>query len=518
MTTVQTSQLPTVEDLRAQVRDALEAIGSRAELGEPGGHGLQASTPITGDVLYTITETTPDQADAAIAEAAQAFTTWRTTPAPVRGALVARLGELLVEHKADLATLVTIEAGKITSEALGEVQEMIDICQFAVGLSRQLYGKTIASERPGHRLMETWHPLGVVGVITAFNFPVAVWAWNTAIALVCGDTVVWKPSELTPLTALACQALIERAAADVGAPREVSRLVQGGREVGERLVDDPRVALLSATGSVRMGQHVGPRVAQRFGKALLELGGNNAAIVTPSADLDLAVRGIVFSAAGTAGQRCTTLRRLIVHSSVADELVDRIVNAYRQLPIGDPAADGTLVGPLIHETAYRDMVGALEQARADGGEVFGGERRRLEGEAGDENAYYVAPAVVRMPAQTAVVHNETFAPILYVLTYDEIDDGIALNNEVPQGLSSAIFTQDVREAERFMAADGSDCGIANVNIGTSGAEIGGAFGGEKQTGGGRESGSDSWKAYMRRATNTVNYSSELPLAQGVHFG
>jgi aldehyde dehydrogenase (NAD+) len=439
---------------------------------------------------------------------------WRTTPSPIRGALVARLGELLVKHKADLATLVTIEAGKITSEALGEVQEMIDICQFGVGLSRQLYGKTIASERPGHRLMETWHPLGVVGVITAFNFPVAVWAWNTAIALVCGDTVVWKPSELTPLTALACQALIERAAADVGASAHISRLVQGGREVGERLVDDPRVALLSATGSVRMGQQVGPRVAQRFGKVLLELGGNNAAIVTPSADLDLAVRGIVFSAAGTAGQRCTTMRRLIVHSSVADELVDRIVNAYRQLPIGDPAADGTLVGPLIHETAYRDMVRALEQARADGGEVLGGERRDV----GDEGAYYIAPAVVRMPAQTAVVHNETFAPILYVLTYEELDEAIALNNAVPQGLSSSIFTLDVREAERFMAADGSDCGIANVNIGTSGAEIGGAFGGEKQTGGGRESGSDAWKAYMRRATNTVNYSSELPLAQGVHFG
>ena len=393
MTTMRKTHLPTVEALRAQVRDALQAIGSHAELGGPGGPGMPASTPITGDVLYTVAEATPEGADAAIAEAAQAFTTWRTTPAPVRGALVARLGELLVEHKADLATLVTIEAGKITSEALGEVQEMIDICQFAVGLSRQLYGKTIASERPGHRLMETWHPLGVVGVITAFNFPVAVWAWNTAIALVCGDTVVWKPSELTPLTALACQALIERAATDVGAPREVSRLVQGGREVGERLVDDPRVALLSATGSVRMGQQVGPRVAGRFGKALLELGGNNAAIVTPSADLDLAVRGIVFSAAGTAGQRCTSLRRLIVHSSVADELVDRIVNAYRQLPIGDPAADGTLVGPLIHETAYRDMVGALEQARADGGEVFGGERRDV----GDESAYYVAPAVVQMP-------------------------------------------------------------------------------------------------------------------------
>lgn len=514
MTTMQKSQLPTADDLRAQARSALTSTGSTVELGAPGGHGLQASTPITGDVLFTVAETGPQQADGAIAEAAQAFTSWRTTPAPARGALVARLGELLVEHKADVATLVTIEAGKITSEALGEVQEMIDICQFAVGLSRQLYGKTIASERPGHRLMETWHPLGVVGVITAFNFPVAVWAWNTAIALVCGDTVVWKPSELTPLTALACQALIERAADDVGAPREISRLIQGGREVGERLVDDPRVALLSATGSVRMGQQVGPKVAQRFGKVLLELGGNNAAIVTPSADLDLAVRGIVFSAAGTAGQRCTTMRRLIVHSSVADELVGRIVSAYRQLPIGEPAADGTLVGPLIHETAYRDMVKALEQARADGGEVFGGERHEL----GDDSAYYVAPAVVRMPAQTEVVHSETFAPILYVLTYDELDEAIAMNNEVPQGLSSSIFTMDMREAERFMAADGSDCGIANVNIGTSGAEIGGAFGGEKQTGGGRESGSDSWKAYMRRATNTVNYSSELPLAQGVHFG
>ena len=514
MTTTQTATLPTAEQLRTRARDALHAVGCRTELHDAGAPGLPASTPVTGETLFTIAETTREQAERAIAEAAQAFTTWRTTPAPVRGALVARLGELLTEHKDDLAQLVTIEAGKITSEARGEVQEMIDICQFAVGLSRQLYGRTIASERPGHRLMETWHPLGVVGVITAFNFPVAVWSWNTAVALVCGDTVVWKPSELTPLTALACQALIERAADDVGAPREVSRLILGGREVGELLVDDPRVALLSATGSVRMGQQVGPRVAQRFGKALLELGGNNAAIVTPSADLDLAVRGIVFAAAGTAGQRCTTLRRVIAHRAVADGLVERIVAAYETLPIGDPAADGTLVGPLIHETAYRDMVGALERARADGGEVFGGQRHDV----GDESAYYVAPAVVRMPAQTSVVHAETFAPILYVLTYDDLDEAIAMNNAVPQGLSSAIFTTDIREAERFMAADGSDCGIANVNIGTSGAEIGGAFGGEKQTGGGRESGSDSWKAYMRRATNTVNYSSELPLAQGVHFG
>ena len=510
--TNQPTALPTADELRDRARTALKAVGSAIELSEPGGHGLQASTPLTGEVLFTVAETTRSETDAAIADAAQAFAAWRVTPAPVRGALVARLGELLVEHKADLGALVTIEAGKITSEALGEVQEMIDICQFAVGLSRQLYGRTIASERPGHRLMETWHPLGVVGVITAFNFPVAVWAWNTAVALVCGDTVVWKPSELTPLTALACQALIGRAAADIGAPASVSGLVLGERDLGERLVDDPRIALVSATGSVRMGRAVGPRVAARFGRSLLELGGNNAAVVTPSADLDLAVRAIVFAAAGTAGQRCTSLRRLIVHRSVADDVVARVAAACARLPIGEPSAPGTLVGPLIHETAYRDMVGALEQARADGGEVLGGERFH----GAHPSAYYVAPAVVRMPAQTAIVATETFAPILYVLTYDDLDEAIALNNGVPQGLSSAIFTTDLREAERFL--DGSDCGIANVNIGTSGAEIGGAFGGEKQTGGGRESGSDAWQAYMRRSTNTVNYSAALPLAQGVEFG
>jgi aldehyde dehydrogenase (NAD+) len=502
----------TTDRLRSQVLGAFAAIGCKAGLDEPGGHGLPASTPITGETLFTVAANTPEQAGHTVAAAAEAFAGWRNTPAPVRGALVARLGELLTEHKKDLATLVTVEVGKITSEALGEVQEMIDVCAFAVGLSRQLYGRTIASERAGHRLVETWHPLGVVGVITAFNFPVAVWAWNAAIALVCGDTVVWKPSELTPLTALACQALISRAAADVGAPPAVSGLVLGGRAVGEQLVDDPRVALLSATGSVRMGQQVGPRVAARFGRALLELGGNNAAVVTPSADLDLAVRGIVFAAAGTAGQRCTSLRRLIVHQSVAEEVVARVVSAYRQLPVGDPSAAGTLVGPLIHETAYRDMVGALEQAIVDGGEVITGGARQ---DYGGPNAYYVAPAVVRMPSQTAIVATETFAPILYVLTYDDLDEAIALNNAVPQGLSSAIFASDLREAERFL--DGSDCGIANVNIGTSGAEIGGAFGGEKQTGGGRESGSDAWKAYMRRATNTINFGTALPLAQGVKF-
>ncbi len=507
--------LPMIDELRARARQALQATGAGTTLGEPGGHGLPASTPITGEVLFTVAPSTPEQADHTIAAAAEAFTAWRNTPAPVRGALVARLGELLAEHQHDLATLVTLEVGKITSEALGEVQEMIDICQFTVGLSRQLYGRTIASERPGHRLLETWHPLGVVGVITAFNFPIAVWAWNTAIALACGDTVVWKPSELTPLTALACQALIRRAAADVGAPPAVSGLLLGDRDLGEQLVDDPRVALLSATGSVRMGQQVGPRVAARFGRALLELGGNNAAIVTPSADLDLAVRAIVFAAAGTAGQRCTSLRRLIVHRSVADSVVKRVAAAFGQLPIGDPSAPGTLIGPLIHETAYRDMVGALEQARAEGGEVIGGDRQDT-GADEHPSAYYVAPALVRMSAQSDIVAAETFAPILYVLTYDDLDEAIALNNGVPQGLSSAIFSTDLREAERFL--HGSDCGIANVNIGTSGAEIGGAFGGEKQTGGGRESGSDAWKAYMRRATNTVNYSSELPLAQGVEFG
>ncbi|MBY0443265.1 MAG: aldehyde dehydrogenase family protein [Mycobacteriaceae bacterium] len=493
----------------------MAAIGAGdITLNTPGEHlGLSASTPITGDVLFTLSPTPPEHVNQTITNAEQAFSTWRNTPAPARGAVARQLGELLTEHKNDLATLVTIEVGKIRSEALGEVQEMIDICQFAVGLSRQLYGRTIASERPGHRLMETWHPLGVVGVITAFNFPVAVWAWNTVIALVCGDTVVWKPSELTPLTALACQALINRATDEVGAPRAVSGLVIGDRQTGEQLVTDPRIALVSATGSVRMGAHVGPRVAQRFGRVLLELGGNNAAIVTPSADLDLAVRAIVFAAAGTCGQRCTSLRRLIVHRSIADDVIGRIVAAYAQLPIGDPLAQRTLIGPLIHETAYRDMVAALQQAGTDGGAVTGGKRHHV---GFGESAYYVAPAVVRMPAQTAIVATETFAPILYVLTYDDLEQAIELNNAVPQGLSSAIFTTDVREAELFLAR--SDCGIANVNIGTSGAEIGGAFGGEKQTGGGRESGSDAWKAYMRRAMNTINYSRELPLSQGVEFG
>ena len=393
---------------------------------------------------------------------------------------------------------------------------MIDICDFAVGLSRQLYGLTIASERPGHRMMENWHPLGVVGVITAFNFPVAVWAWNAALALVCGNAVVWKPSEKTPLCALACQAIFERALKRFGdkAPERLNQLVLGLRGAGEALVDNPEVALVSATGSTRMGREVGPRVAQRFGRFLLELGGNNAVIVTPSADLDLAVRGIAFAAVGTAGQRCTTTRRLIVHSSVKDVLVSRLKTAFAKLPIGNPLDQGTLVGPLIDLASYEGMQKALNNAKAEGGVVSGGTRvLQLE----YSQAYYVTPALVEMPGQTATVCHETFAPILYVLTYENFEDAIALQNGVPQGLSSAIFSNDLREAETFLAAGGSDCGIANVNIGTSGAEIGGAFGGDKETGGGRESGSDSWRAYMRRATNTVNYSRELPLAQGVRF-
>ncbi|MFJ8630738.1 aldehyde dehydrogenase family protein [Streptomyces sp. NPDC093568] len=503
--------LPTTDDLRARALRALEHIGVTV----PEGDDLQARTPVTGENLFGLRAAGAADTEEAVAAARTAFLTWRTTPAPRRGELVRRLGELLREHKGELADLVTIEAGKIRSEALGEVQEMIDICEFAVGLSRQLYGRTIASERPGHRLAETWHPLGVVGVISAFNFPVAVWSWNTAVALVCGDTVVWKPSELTPLSSLACARLLARAAEETGAPGDVHRLLLGDRAVGEKLVDDPRVALVSATGSTRMGREVGPRVAARFGRTLLELGGNNAAIVAPSADLDLAVQGIVFAAAGTAGQRCTTLRRLIVHRDIADPLLERLTAAYRRLPIGSPFQDTTLVGPLISAEAHTRMGDALARVQAQGGKILVGGNRRLTEQASE--AAYVEPVLVRVDEQTDVVREETFAPILYVLTYDTLDEAIALHNDVPQGLSSSIFTRDQQEAEIFLSSAGSDCGIANVNIGTSGAEIGGAFGGEKDTGGGRESGSDAWKSYMRSATNTVNYSSELPLAQGVSF-
>jgi aldehyde dehydrogenase (NAD+) len=503
--------LPRHEDLQQQTDGILRRLGVEIQPGD-----FPARTPITGGELVRVHGHTTAEVDQIIGAAHEAFRTWRTVPAPVRGQLVRELGELLREHKEDLGALVSIEAGKIRSEGLGEVQEMIDICDLAVGLSRQLFGLIIASERPGHRMMEQWHPLGVVGVISAFNFPVAVWSWNAALAFVCGDPVVWKPSEKTVLTALACQALVAEAARRVSAPAGISAVLVGGPEVGAALTDDSRVALVSATGSTRMGRAVAPRVAGRFGRLLLELGGNNAAVVAPSADLDLTVRGVVFSAAGTAGQRCTSLRRVIAHDTIADDLVERIRAAYASLPIGSPLDDGTLVGPLIDKAAYEGYVSALEKAVADGGTVVAGGERVLAADAPD--AYYVQPAIVRMPGQTAVMQAETFAPILYVVDYAEFEQALGLHNDVPQGLSSSIFTLDAREAERFVAADGSDCGIANVNIGPSGAEIGGAFGGEKETGGGRESGSDAWKAYMRRSTNTVNYSTDLPLAQGVQFG
>ena len=506
-----TTALPATDALRSRALDILTRLDVTLEQGDD----LNARTPITGEHLFGLRAASPAGADEAIGAAHEAFLSWRTVPAPRRGEVVRRLGELLREHKNDLAGLITIEAGKIGSEALGEVQEMIDICEFAVGLSRQLYGRTIASERPGHRLTETWHPLGVVGVISAFNFPAAVWAWNTAVALVCGDTVVWKPSELTPLTSLACDRLLATATRECGVPRDVHRLLLGERAIGERLADDRRVALVSATGSVRMGRQVGPRVAARFGHSLLELGGNNAAVVTASADLDLAAPAIVFAAAGTAGQRCTTLRRLIAHAEVADTLIDRLTTAYGKLPIGDPFDDTTLVGPLISAQAHEAMRQALDAARSEGGKVLAGGGRRLADAA--PAAFYAEPAIVRIDGQSGIVRQETFAPILYVQTYRTLSQAIALNKDVPQGLSSSIFTRDLREAECFQAADGSDCGIVNVNIGTSGAEIGGAFGGEKETGGGRESGSDSWRAYMRRTTSTVNYSDQLTLAQNVSF-
>jgi len=475
---------------------------------------MPAFSPVTGEKTADVKTVTPAQAKKAIDLADAAFRTWRLVPAPRRGELVRLLGDELRAAKVDLGRLVSIEAGKIPSEGLGEVQEMIDICDFAVGLSRQLYGLTIATERAGHRMMESWHPLGVVGVISAFNFPVAVWSWNAALALVCGNAVVWKPSEKTPLTALACQAIFDRAAKRFGdAPKGLSQVIMGDRAIGEVLVDHPKVPVVSATGSTRMGRDVGPRLAKRFARAILELGGNNAGIVTPTADLDMALRAIAFGAMGTAGQRCTTLRRLFVHESVYDKLLPRLKKAYQNVTIGSPLTTKALVGPLIDKAAFDGMTRALGEAKTHGGKITGGERV----ENGSAEAYYVRPALVEMPKQDGPVLEETFAPILYVMKYADFDEVIADHNAVAAGLSSSIFTLDMREAERFMSADGSDCGIANVNIGTSGAEIGGAFGGEKETGGGRESGSDAWKAYMRRATNTVNYSRALPLAQGVSF-
>ncbi|MEO1081732.1 MAG: aldehyde dehydrogenase family protein [Pseudomonadota bacterium] len=473
---------------------------------------MDVRSPTDGALLGTVTSTSPDAYDDIAANAVDAFRRWRDVPAPQRGEFVRRLGEALRERKDALGALVTLESGKIYQEGLGEVQEMIDICDFAVGLSRQLYGLTMPSERPGHRIQESWLPMGPVGVISAFNFPVAVWSWNTALAIVCGDSVIWKPSEKTPLTALACQKIFEAAAANLDfVPEHLSQVIFGDRALGELLVNDSRLPVISATGSTRMGRQVAPAVAQRFGRSILELGGNNAMIVTESADLELAIPAIVFGAVGTAGQRCTSTRRVIIHESRYGEVVAALEKAYSSVRIGDPLAENTLVGPLVDQASFEAMQDALSRAP---GKVTGGERV-LADEYPD--AFYVAPALVDVGPVAQTVQEETFAPILYLYSYQDLGEAIRLHNDVPQGLSSAIFTRDVQEAERFISASGSDCGIANVNIGTSGAEIGGAFGGEKDTGGGRESGSDAWKGYMRRSTSTINRSAELPLAQGIRF-
>ena len=480
------------------------------------GNQIHSISPINGQTLASLNAANGEQVSQQINAAHQAYLGWRHIPAPRRGELVRLFGEELRTHKAALGQLVTLEAGKIVQEGLGEVQEMIDICDFAVGLSRQLYGLTIASERAGHRMMEQWHPVGVIGVISAFNFPVAVWAWNAALAFVCGNSVVWKPSEKTPLTAIAVHALFMKAVARFGsdAPAGLAQLIIGNRDAGVAMVEDKRVPVVSATGSTKMGRDVAERCAKRLARTILELGGNNAMIVAPSADIEMALRAITFSAVGTAGQRCTTLRRLFVHDKIADQIIPRLQKIYAGLPIGEPTQPKTLIGPLIDKTAFDAMQQALVTAQNEGGKVFGGQRVNVDKA---QNGFYVEPALVEMPTQTAAMYHETFAPILYIVRYNDLGQAIAWNNDVPQGLSSSIFTTDVREAELFMSAVGSDCGIANVNIGPSGAEIGGAFGGEKDTGGGLESGSDAWKGYMRRTTNTINYSHALPLAQGISF-
>lgn len=476
---------------------------------------ILSHTPIDGSVLGSVNSSSESDIYTAIDCSRKAFSTWRTVPAPKRGELIRIYGNLLRQHKESLGTLVTLECGKILQEGLGEVQEMIDICDFAVGLSRQLYGLTIASERPGHKMLETWQPIGPVCIISAFNFPVAVWAWNAALAIVCGNPIIWKPSEKTPLTAIACQQLFAKACEEFGeAPEHLSQLVFGTADAGNILVEDPRIPVISATGSCAMGKIVGPKVAARFGKSILELGGNNAIIVCPSADLDMASRAIVFGAVGTAGQRCTSTRRLIVHESIANDLKERLIKAYSSITIGNPLTDSNLVGPLIDDQAFESMQTALERAKQADANIIGGQRVLAEQY---PNAFYVAPSIVDIHQRNLDIREETFAPILYIDQYTDLDEAITKHNDVPQGLSSAIFTNDIREAETFLSSAGSDCGIANVNIGTSGAEIGGAFGGEKATGGGRESGSDAWKNYMRRQTSTINYSKELPLAQGIKF-
>jgi aldehyde dehydrogenase (NAD+) len=479
---------------------------------DTGGERLTSFNPTTGEAIADVVQTTPEAYEQVLAQAMAAFQRWREVPAPKRGLLVRDLGNAVRERIEPLGELISLEMGKIRAEGVGEVQEMVDVCDFATGLSRQLYGLTMHSERPGHRMYEQWHPLGPIGVITAFNFPVAVWSWNAAIAAVCGDVVVWKPSELTPLTAVALQHVANEVMADHGVTG-VFNLVVGGPEIGRLLAADRRLPLISFTGSTAVGRQVAETVAGRLGRTLLELGGNNAIIVALDADLELATRAILFGAVGTAGQRCTTTRRIIAHKSIARELSDHLVHAYQQVQPGDPLAADTLLGPLVTEKAVEKMLAAVEQARAEGGEVLTGGRARP-----DVGPQFVEPTIIKMPTQSDIVRQETFAPLLYLLEYETIEEALQIHNDVPQGLSSAIFTDSMRAAEAFLAAGGSDCGIANVNIGTSGAEIGGAFGGEKETGGGRESGSDAWKSYMRRQTNTINWSKELPLAQGIQFG
>lgn len=505
------------------MQDVLEKLGLKAENAGTStgtkftnkGEMIASWSPVDGKTIGKVSTTTREEYDNVIATAKSAFLQWRDMPAPQRGEIVRQYGEVLREYKEPLGKLVSYEMGKSYQEGLGEVQEMIDICDFAVGLSRQLYGLTIKSERPAHHMQEQWHPLGIVGIISAFNFPVAVWSWNTALAWVCGDVTIWKASEKTPLTAIACQNLFNKVATANDLPEGISSIITGNYEVGEWMTKDTNVPLISATGSIRMGKVVGTEVAKRLGKSILELGGNNAMIVTPEADLKMTTIGGVFGAVGTAGQRCTSTRRMIIHESIYDQVKDALVKAYGQLSIGNPLDEKNHVGPLIDQDAVKAYQHALEQVVAEGGNLIV-EGGVLEGE-GYESGCYVKPAIAEAKNDFKIVQHETFAPILYLMKYSTLEEAIALQNGVPQGLSSAIMTNSMRDAHQFLSAAGSDCGIANVNIGTSGAEIGGAFGGEKETGGGRESGSDAWKAYMRRQTNTLNYSTALPLAQGIKF-
>ncbi|HRE38370.1 MAG TPA: aldehyde dehydrogenase family protein [Chitinophagaceae bacterium] len=497
-----------IDSTNKGVSTGTQWINSKGEI-------IDSFSPVDGKKIGSVTAADKESYEAVIKKAEEAFKTWRLVPAPKRGEIVRQIGEALRQYKEPLGKLVSYEMGKSLQEGLGEVQEMIDICDFAVGLSRQLHGLTMHSERPGHRMYEQYHPLGIVGIISAFNFPVAVWSWNSMLAWVCGDVCVWKPSEKVPLCGIACQHIITEVFKKNNVPEGVSGLIVGGREVGEWMAADSRIPLVSATGSTRMGKAVGATVAARLGRSLLELGGNNAIIISKEADLDIAILGALFGAVGTAGQRCTTTRRLIIHEDVYDTVKNKLVSAYKQLRIGDPLDQKNHVGPLIDKDAVRMYLDSIEQCKAEGGNfiVEGGV---LSGP-GYESGCYVKPCIAEAKPDYKIVQHETFAPILYLLKYKTIEEAIAIQNEVPQGLSSSIMTLNMREAEQFLSHAGSDCGIANVNIGTSGAEIGGAFGGEKETGGGRESGSDAWKAYMRRQTNTINYSTSLPLAQGIKF-